>query len=142
MSLFEITPEIQILAKPITPGYHGLEITKIEDKTTDKGVKQTVFTHKVIDGAHKGAFVFLNVNHDETMAYNLDYLNFITGGAFKKPGKVDLRLENLKVKKFDGQIKNKVYDDRIMNNLGKVRAYTEPDKDGNKPSEKAENNKK
>jgi hypothetical protein len=141
MSLFEITPEIQILAKPITPGWHGLEITKIEDKTTDKGVKQTVFTHKVIDGAHKGAFVFLNVNHDETMAYNLDYLNFITKGAFKKPGKVDLRLENV-VKKFDGQIKNKTYEDRIMNNLGKVRPYTEPDKDGNKPSEEKVSGKK
>jgi len=124
MSLFEITPEIQILAKPITPGYHGLELTKIEDKTGDNGKKSTMFVHKVIDGPHKGAFVFLNVNHDETMAYNLDYLNFITKDAFKKPGKVELNMANVPVKKFDGQITNKDYDGRTMNNLKKVRPLT------------------
>jgi len=124
MSLFEITPEIQILAKPITPGWHGLELTKIEDKTGDNGKKSTMFVHKVIDGPHKGAFVFLNVNHDETMAYNLDYLNFVTKGQFSKPGKFELNIANCPIKKFDGQIKNKVYDERIMNNLGKVRPYT------------------
>lgn len=132
MSLFEITPEIQILAKPITPGYHGMEITKIEDKTSDKGVKVTLFVHKLIDGPHKGAYVFLNVNHDETMAYNLDYLNFITNGAFKKPGKVNLTLEALPTKKFDGQVVNKTFEDRILNNLKRVRPLTPVDAKGNK----------
>jgi len=124
MSLFEITPEIQLLAKPISPGYHGLELTKIEDKQADAGYKVTMFVHKVIDGPHKGAFVFLNVNHNETMAYNLDYLNFITKGQFSKPGKFELNMANCPVKKFDGQIVNKDVDGRIMNNLKKVRALT------------------
>jgi len=132
MSLFEVTPEIQLLAKPITPGYHGVEITKIEDKVNDNGVKQTVFTHKLIDGPHKGAYVFVNVSHDETMAYNLDYLNFITKDAFKKPGKVNLELANVPVKQFDAQIVNKTFDGRILNNMKKVRPLTPVDKNGNK----------
>lgn len=124
MSLFEITPEIQTLAKPITPGWHPLELTKIEDKVNDKGVKVTLFAHKVMDGPHKGAYVFVNVSHDENMAYNLKYLDFITNGAFTKPvkgkEKREITLENA-VRQFDGNITNKTYEGRVMNNLKDVR---------------------
>lgn len=127
MPLFEITPEIQILAKPITPGWHGLEITKIEDKVNDKGVTVTLFSHKVIDGPHKGAYVFVNVSHDENMAYNMDYLNFITNGAFLKPvkgkEKREVTVDNV-IKQFDGEITNKQYEGRTMNNLKRVKALT------------------
>ncbi len=125
MSLFEITPEIQLLAKPITPGWHPLELVKIDDKINDKGVKTTTFSHKVVDGPHKGAYVWVSVQHTpEGMAFNADYLDFIMSGQFRKPvkgagEKKDVNLQTVK-KNFWGEIKNKDYEGKTMNNLGKV----------------------
>lgn len=127
MSLFEISPELQILAKPITPGWHGVELTDIKDDITDKGVKKTIFTHKLIDGPHKGAMVWVTVIHDEKMAYNLQYLDFISGGAFLKPvkgkEKKELTLQNVK-RQFDAEIKNKDVDGTTMNNIKRTRELT------------------
>lgn len=122
MSLFELTPEIQLLAKPITPGWHKVELVKIEDKTNAKGEKGTVFSHKVIDGPHKGAYVWVNVSHGENMAYNIDYLDYISGGAFKKPvkgagEKKELTVQNVAKKQFWVEITNKEFEGRTMNNI-------------------------
>lgn len=123
MSLFEITPEIQLLAKPITPGWHKVELVKIDDKVGDDGIKQTVFSHKLIDGPHKGAYVWVNVQHNENMNYNIDYLDFISSGAFKKPvtksEKRELTLQNVK-RQFYAEITNKDYQGRTMNNVKRV----------------------
>lgn len=127
MALFEISPELQLLAKPVTPGWHGVEITKIEDKIKDDGTKQTVITHKVIDGPHKGVYIWQNISHDQNMAYNLRYLDFISKGAFLKPVKSkeqrELTMANI-VRQFDAKITNAEVDGRTLNNIRDVRNLT------------------
>lgn len=125
MALFEVTAEIQILAKPITPGWHPAEVTKIEDSRSDDGVMKTTFTHKIMDGPHKNAMFWVTVHHDHRMAYAIQYLDFQTNGSFTKPvkagekAKKELTLANLAHKQFDAKIKNTLSkeDGRTMNNL-------------------------
>lgn len=81
MPLFEITPDIQRMGLPITPGWHPMQVEKVEDNIPGDGkAKTTVFTHKIIGGKHKGQYVWVNVSHDrERMHYGLNYIKFQLG---------------------------------------------------------------
>lgn len=127
MTLFEITPELQKLAQPITPGWHPLEVTKIEDKPGDDGVKKTIFTLKIIGGTDKDKLLWVSVRHEpQSMNMNFAFLDFVSSGAFSapiKPGdknaRRDLNMSNI-VKQFDGQVINRDVDGTIMNNLRNI----------------------
>lgn len=122
MALFEITPEIQRNALPLTPGWYPMEVTKMDEKVPEDPAKfkETVFTHQITDGRDKGRLLWLNVSSDpERMHYGLPYLKFQLGNRKLDPSKkesVNLTLENLANKRFEGYVEN-----RVDKNTGDIR---------------------
>lgn len=126
MSLFEITPDIQRAAEPITPGWYPMEVKSMADKVEGKDHPLTIFTITIIDGPEKGKFIWHNVNHDpQYMHYNLDWLKFQLGNRKLDKGKVEkvtMTVDNIAHKQFMGYVTNKKDNDgNVRNQLSKFR---------------------
>lgn len=132
MVLFNVTAEIQKLAEPVSPGWHKLELKKIEDKTQDNGVKLTTFTFVVFgDGdPDAGKYIWNRVTHDENMRYSLDFLRLLARDIKldrNKGTNIELTTQNA-VKQIEANIVQVDVEGRIMNNIRGVRAIGSADK--------------
>lgn len=129
MPLFEITPDIQKNAEPLTPGWYPLEVTKIEDKVSDEK-HTTTFTVKVIEGPRNGTIFWNSVNHDPNyMHYSLEWIKFQLGNRRldkTKTEKVNMDVNNVAHKQFMGYVTNRKDDQgRVMNQLQRFKPISE-----------------
>lgn len=133
MSLFEITPDIQKLAEPVSEGWHPAVVQGVKGKLSNAGDKMTLFTFKIAGPMvenpqinDKDKFAFHNVNH-AYLQYSLDFLSALVGKDLRKnTGKFWASEEEankaLKGKPFEIYVEVSEYEGRKTNNVTKIRA--------------------